>query len=146
MRIYSAIGGGQPPPVSVDCSDYDGIDSSTTDGHLAPALKAQPLPNEPHVQPREILSPSAGGELFLHSIFETIQDEILPFDVTEEPSLACDEAVAPFIVAAERVRLPQVEDELVLQGGDTLYKSLISSQVMSLAITHASFHQYTELC
>ncbi|TVU19177.1 hypothetical protein EJB05_35314, partial [Eragrostis curvula] len=110
------------------------------------------LPYEPQVQPRDIVSPSRGGELFLHSIFETMQEEFLPFDVTfdsvevaEGSSLACDEAVEPFVAATNRIRLPQVEDELVLQGGDTLYKSLLSSQVNSLAITHASLCQYREL-
>ncbi|TVU13390.1 hypothetical protein EJB05_40443, partial [Eragrostis curvula] len=105
------------------------------------------LPLEPHVQPREILNSSAGGQLFLHSVFEAMLEEFLPFDVTfdsveaaEGSSLSCDEvpantfvmsaqAVEPFVVAANRIRLPQVEDELMLQGGDTLYKSLLSSQV-----------------
>ncbi|TVU25707.1 hypothetical protein EJB05_28212, partial [Eragrostis curvula] len=118
---------------------------------------------KPHVQPRDILSPSAGGERFLHSIFETMLEEFLPFDMTfdsaeaaEGSSLACDkvpantfvmsaQTVEPFIAAADRIRLPQVEDELMLQGGDTLYKSLLSSQVKSLAITHASLRQYREL-
>ncbi|TVU50502.1 hypothetical protein EJB05_01875, partial [Eragrostis curvula] len=121
------------------------------------------LPPEPHVQPRNILSPSAGGELFLHSIFETMQEEFLSFDMTFDSaeaaggsSLACDEvsantfvksaqAVEPFVAVANRIRLPQVEDELMLQGGDTLYKSLLSSQVKSLTLTHASLRQYREL-
>ncbi|TVU06700.1 hypothetical protein EJB05_49925, partial [Eragrostis curvula] len=121
------------------------------------------LPPEAHVQPREILDPSVGGELFLHSVFETMQEEFLPFDMTfdsvevgEGSSLACDEvpantfvmsaqATEPFVAAANKIRLPQVEDELILQGGDTLYKSLLSLQVKSLAITHASLRQYREL-
>ncbi|TVU50478.1 hypothetical protein EJB05_01850, partial [Eragrostis curvula] len=121
------------------------------------------LPRDPHVQPHNILSPSAGGELFLHSVFETMQEEFLPFDMTfdsveaaEGSLLACDEvlantfimsaqAVEPFVAAANRIRLPQVEDELMLQGGDTLYKSLLSSQVKSLVITHAFLRQYREL-
>ncbi|TVT97960.1 hypothetical protein EJB05_56760, partial [Eragrostis curvula] len=114
-------------------------------GSLSDCSRLQ-LPSELHIQPRGILSPSAGGELFLYS---ATQEEFLPFDVTfdssevsEGPLLACDE---PFVVAANRIRLPQVEDELVLQGRDTLYKSLISLQVKSLAITHASLHQYKEL-
>ncbi|TVU06755.1 hypothetical protein EJB05_47544, partial [Eragrostis curvula] len=95
------------------------------------------------MSPRDIVSPSRGGELFLHSIFETMQEEFLPFDVafdsakvTEGSSLACDEvpantfvmsaqAVKPFVAAANRIRLPQVEDELVLQGGGTLYNLLL---------------------
>ncbi|TVU04378.1 hypothetical protein EJB05_50059, partial [Eragrostis curvula] len=131
-------------------------------GPLSDRSRVQLLP-EPHVQPRNILTPSAGGELFLHSIFETMQEEFLPFDVTfdsvevaEGSSLACDEvpantfvmntqAVELSVAAAKRIRLPQVEDELMLQGGDTLYKSLLSSQVKSLAITHASLRQCREL-
>ncbi|TVU10445.1 hypothetical protein EJB05_43974, partial [Eragrostis curvula] len=122
------------------------------------------LPREPQILARDIVSPSRGGELFLHSIFETMQEEFLPFDVAfddsveaaEGSSLACDEvpantfvmsaqAVEPFVAAANKIRLPQVEDELVLQGGDTPYKSLPSSQVNSLAITHASLRLYREL-
>ncbi|TVU18289.1 hypothetical protein EJB05_34378, partial [Eragrostis curvula] len=121
------------------------------------------LPLEPYVQPRGILSPSACGELFLHSVFEAMQEEFLPFDVTfdsveaaEVSSLACDEvpantfvmsakAAEPFVAAANRIRLPQVEEELMSQGGDALYKSLLSSQVKTLAITHASLCQYREL-
>ncbi|TVU42203.1 hypothetical protein EJB05_08596, partial [Eragrostis curvula] len=98
------------------------------------------LPLEPHVQPRGILSPSAGGDLFLHSVFEAMQEEFLPFDVNfdsveavEGSSLACDEvpantfvmsalAAEPFVAAANRIRLPQ-----------------------TLAITHASLRQYREL-
>ncbi|TVU06332.1 hypothetical protein EJB05_49541, partial [Eragrostis curvula] len=93
----------------------------------------------------------------------TMLEEFLPFDMTfdsaeaaEGSSLACDkvpantfvmsaQAVEPFIATADRIRLPQVEDELMLQDGDTLYKSLLSSQVKSLAITHASLRQYREL-
>ncbi|TVU30744.1 hypothetical protein EJB05_22381, partial [Eragrostis curvula] len=121
------------------------------------------LPHEPQILARDVVSPSRGGELFLHSIFETMQEEFLPFDVAfdsvevaEGSSLACDEvpantfvmsaqAVEPFVTAANRIRLSQVEEELMLQGGDTLYKSLLSSQVKSLAITHASLRQYREL-
>ncbi|TVU43311.1 hypothetical protein EJB05_09769, partial [Eragrostis curvula] len=121
------------------------------------------LPPEPHVQPRGILNPSAGGELVLHSVFEAMLEEFLPFDVTfdsveaaEGSSLACDDvpantsvmsaqAAEPFVAAANRIRLPQVEEELMSQGGDALYKSLLSSQVKSLAITHASLRQYLEL-
>ncbi|TVU25633.1 hypothetical protein EJB05_28137, partial [Eragrostis curvula] len=121
------------------------------------------LPYKPQIKNRDIVSPSRGGELFLHTIFETMQEEFLPFDVTfdsvevaEGSSLACDEvpantfvmsaqAVEPFVTAANRIWLPQVEDELMLQDGDTLYKSLLSSQVKSLAITHASLRQYKEL-
>ncbi|TVU24164.1 hypothetical protein EJB05_26565 [Eragrostis curvula] len=121
------------------------------------------LPSEPGVGLREPLSPSAGGDLFLHSVFEAMLGEFLPFDMTFDSveaaggSLAlCDEvpsntfvmsdrAAAPFVVAAERVRFPQVENELVLQGGDTLYKSLLSSQMKSLAITQASLRQFNEL-
>ncbi|TVU06761.1 hypothetical protein EJB05_47550, partial [Eragrostis curvula] len=121
------------------------------------------LPLEPHVQPCVILSPSAGGDLFLHSVFEAMQEEFLPFDVNfdsvkaaEGSSLACDEvpantfvmsalAAEPFVAAANRIRLPQVEEELMSQGGDALYKSLLSSQVKTLAITLASLHQYREL-
>ncbi|TVU13761.1 hypothetical protein EJB05_37187 [Eragrostis curvula] len=121
------------------------------------------LPSEPGVGLREPLIPSAGGDLFLHSVFEAMLGEFLPFDMTFDSveatggSLAlCDEvpsntfvmsarAAAPFVAAAERVRFPQVENELVLQGGDTLYKSLLSSQMKSLAITQASFCQFNEL-
>ncbi|TVU10798.1 hypothetical protein EJB05_44347, partial [Eragrostis curvula] len=121
------------------------------------------LPLEPHVQPRGILNPSAGGELVLHSVFEAMLEEFLPFDVTfdsveavERSSLACDDvpantfvmsaqAIEPFVAAANRIRLPQVEEELMSQGGDAMYKSLLSSQVKSLAITHASLRQYREL-
>ncbi|TVU45806.1 hypothetical protein EJB05_05309, partial [Eragrostis curvula] len=121
------------------------------------------LPPEPHVQPRDILGPSAGGELFLHSVFEAMQDEFLPFDITfdsveaaQGSSLVCDDvpantfvmsaqAAEPFVAAADRIRLPRVEEELMSQGGDALYKSLLSSQVKSLAITHASLRQYREL-
>ncbi|TVU01512.1 hypothetical protein EJB05_53032, partial [Eragrostis curvula] len=121
------------------------------------------LPLEPHVQPRSILSPLAGGELFVHSVFEAMQEEFLPFDMNfdsveaaEGSSLACDEvpantfvmsalATEPFVAAANRIRLPQVEEELMSQGGDALYKSLLSSQVKTLAITHASLRQYWEL-
>ncbi|TVU34566.1 hypothetical protein EJB05_16402, partial [Eragrostis curvula] len=94
------------------------------------------LPPKPQILVREVVSPSKGGELFLHSIFETMQEEFLPFDVAfdsvevaEGSLLACDE----------------VEEELMLQGGDTLYKSLLSSQVKSLAITYASLRQYKVL-
>ncbi|TVU41115.1 hypothetical protein EJB05_14609, partial [Eragrostis curvula] len=121
------------------------------------------LPPEPHIQPRGILAPSAGGELVLHSIFEAMIEEFLPFDVTfdsvetaEGSSLACDDvpantfvmsaqAAEPFVAVADRIRLPRVEEELMSQGGDALYKSLLSSQVKSLAITHASLRQYREL-
>ncbi|TVU31519.1 hypothetical protein EJB05_23206, partial [Eragrostis curvula] len=121
------------------------------------------LPPEPHVQPRSILGSSAGGELVLHSVFEVMLEEFLPFDITfdsveaaEGSSLACDDvpantfvmsaqAAEPFVAAADRIRLPQVEEELMSQGGDALYKSLLSSQVKSLAITHASLCQYREL-
>ncbi|TVU50508.1 hypothetical protein EJB05_01881, partial [Eragrostis curvula] len=86
------------------------------------------LPLEPHVQPR----------------------------AAEGSSLACDEipanafvmsalAAEPFVAAANRIRLPQVEEVLMSQGGDALYKSLLSSQVKTLAITHASLCQYREL-
>ncbi|TVU13412.1 hypothetical protein EJB05_40468, partial [Eragrostis curvula] len=106
-------------------------------GPLSDRSGVQLLP-EPHVQPRDIRNPSTGGELFLHSVFEAMQEEFLPFDVTfdsveaaEGSSLACDEvpantfimsaqAVEPFVATANRIRLPQVEDELMLQGGDTL--------------------------
>ncbi|TVU50552.1 hypothetical protein EJB05_01928, partial [Eragrostis curvula] len=105
------------------------------------------LPPVPQILVRDVVSPSRGGKLFLHSIFETMQEEFLPFDVAfdsaevaERSSLTCDEvpantfvmsaqAVDPFVTAANRIRLPQVEEELMLQGGDTLYKSLLSSQV-----------------
>ncbi|TVU03668.1 hypothetical protein EJB05_50857, partial [Eragrostis curvula] len=92
------------------------------------------LPLEPHVQPRGILSPSAGGDLFLHSVFEAMHEEFLPFDVNFDS-----------VEAAEGIRLPQVEEELMSQGGDALYKSLLSSQVKTLAITHVSLRQYREL-
>ncbi|TVU10799.1 hypothetical protein EJB05_44348, partial [Eragrostis curvula] len=99
------------------------------------------LPHEPQIVTRDIVSPSRGGELFLHS------EKFLPFNVTFDSveaaagsSLACDEvpantfvmsaqAAEPSVTAAEMIRLPRVEDELMLQGGDTLYKSLLSSQV-----------------
>ncbi|TVU50396.1 hypothetical protein EJB05_01766, partial [Eragrostis curvula] len=95
------------------------------------------LPHEPQIQTRDIVSPSR-------------------VEVAEGSSLACDEvpantfvmsaqAIEPFVAAANRIQLPQVEDELMLQGGDTLYKSLLSSHVKSLAITHASLRQYREL-
>ncbi|TVU03662.1 hypothetical protein EJB05_50850, partial [Eragrostis curvula] len=121
------------------------------------------LPPEPQILTRDVVSPLRGGELFLHSIFETMKEEFLPFDVAcdsvevaEGSSFACDEvpahtfvmsaqAVEPFVTVANRIRLPQVEEELMLQGGDTLYKSLLSSQVKSLTITHASLRQYKEL-
>ncbi|TVU07354.1 hypothetical protein EJB05_47405, partial [Eragrostis curvula] len=121
------------------------------------------LPHEPQILARDVVSPSRGGELFLHSIFETMQEEFLPFDVAfdlvkvaEGSSLACDkvpantfimsaQAVEPFVTAANRIRLPQVEEELMLQCGGTLYKSLLSSQVKSLTIIHASLRQYREL-
>ncbi|TVU13920.1 hypothetical protein EJB05_37359, partial [Eragrostis curvula] len=122
------------------------------------------LPSELGVGLCEPLSPSAGGDLFLHSVFEAMLGEFLPFDMTFDSveaargSLAlCDEvpsntfvmsarAAAPFVAAAaERVHFPQVENELVLQGGDTLYKSLLSSQMKSLAITQASLRQFDEL-
>ncbi|TVU39951.1 hypothetical protein EJB05_13395, partial [Eragrostis curvula] len=121
------------------------------------------LPHEPQILARDVASPSRGGELFLHSIFETMQEEFLPFNVAFDPvevaegsSLACDEvpantfvmsaqAVEPFVTTANRIRLPQVEEELMLHGGDTLYKPLLSLQVKSLAITHASLRQYREL-
>ncbi|TVT98142.1 hypothetical protein EJB05_56574, partial [Eragrostis curvula] len=109
------------------------------------------LHREPQILARDVVSPSRGVE------------------AAEGSSLACDEvpantfvmsaqAVEPFVAAANRIRLPQVEDELVLHGGDTLYKSLLSSQFklccltlfisflcQSLAITHASHRQYREL-
>ncbi|TVU26687.1 hypothetical protein EJB05_29243 [Eragrostis curvula] len=121
------------------------------------------LPSEPDVVLREPLSPSAGGDLFLHSVFEAMLGEFLPFDMTFDSVEAtggsltlCDDvpsntfvmsarAVAPFVAATERLRFPQVENELVLQGGDTLYKSLLSSQMKSLAITQASLRQFNEL-
>ncbi|TVU35487.1 hypothetical protein EJB05_17378 [Eragrostis curvula] len=121
------------------------------------------LPSEPGVVLREPLSPSAGGDLFLHSVFEAMLGEFLPFDMTFDSVEAtggsltlCDDvpsntfvmsarAAAPFVAAAERLRFPQVENELVLQGGDTLYKSLLSSQMKSLAITQASLRQFNEL-
>ncbi|TVT97779.1 hypothetical protein EJB05_56963, partial [Eragrostis curvula] len=64
---------------------------------------------EPHVQPRGILSPSAGGDLFLHSVFEAMQEEFLPFDVNfdsveaaEGSSFACDEVLAnTFVMSAQ---------------------------------------------
>ncbi|TVU51156.1 hypothetical protein EJB05_02564, partial [Eragrostis curvula] len=91
---------------------------------------------KPHVQPCGILNPSAGVK------------------ADEGSSLACDEvpantfvmsaqAAEPFVAAANRIWLPQVEEELMSQGGDALYKSLLSSQ--TLAITHASLRQYREL-
>ncbi|TVU50376.1 hypothetical protein EJB05_01746, partial [Eragrostis curvula] len=79
------------------------------------------LPPEPHVQPHDILNPLAGGELFLHSVFEAMQEEFLPFGVTfnsveaaERSLLACDEvpantfvmsaqAAEPFVAAANRI-------------------------------------------
>ncbi|TVU01516.1 hypothetical protein EJB05_53014, partial [Eragrostis curvula] len=85
------------------------------------------------------------------------EPQILARDVVAEgSSLACDEvpantfvmsaqAVEPFVTTANRIRLPQVEEELMLHGGDTLYKPLLSLQVKSLAITHASLRQYREL-
>ncbi|TVU39633.1 hypothetical protein EJB05_13060, partial [Eragrostis curvula] len=121
------------------------------------------LPSEPDAVLREPLSPSAGGDLFLHSIFEAMLGEFLPFDMTFDSVEAtggsltlCDDvpsntfvmsarAAAPFVAAAEKLRFPQVENELVLQGGDTLYKSLLSSQMKSLAITQASLRQFNEL-
>ncbi|TVU25710.1 hypothetical protein EJB05_28215, partial [Eragrostis curvula] len=121
------------------------------------------LPPKPHIQPRGILAPSAGGELVLHSVFEAMIEEFLPFDVTfdsvetaEGSSLTCDDvpantfvmsaqAAEPFVAVADRIRLPRVEEELMSQGGDALYKSLLPSQVKSLAITHASLRQYREL-
>ncbi|TVU10956.1 hypothetical protein EJB05_44513, partial [Eragrostis curvula] len=105
------------------------------------------LLSEPHIQPRGILAPSAGGELVLHSVFEAMIEEFLPFDVTfdsvetaEGSSLASDDvpantfvmsaqAAKPFIAVADRIRLPRVEEELMSEGGDALYKSLLSSQV-----------------
>ncbi|TVU06783.1 hypothetical protein EJB05_46816, partial [Eragrostis curvula] len=131
-------------------------------GPLTDRFQVQ-LPSEPGVGLREPLSPSAGGALFLHSVFEAMLGEFLPFDMTFDSveaaggSLAlCDEvpsntfvmsakAAAPFVAAAERVRFPQVENELELQGGDALYKSLLSSQMKSLAITQASLRQFNEL-
>ncbi|TVU25521.1 hypothetical protein EJB05_28020 [Eragrostis curvula] len=121
------------------------------------------LPSETDVVLREPLSPSAGGDLFLHSVFEAMLGEFLPFDMTFDSVKAtggsltlCDDvpsntfvmsarAAAPFVAAAERLRFPQVENELVLQVGDTLYKSLLSSQMKSLAITQASLRQFNEL-
>ncbi|TVU42418.1 hypothetical protein EJB05_08822 [Eragrostis curvula] len=121
------------------------------------------LPSEPDVVLREPLSPSAGGDLFLHSVFEAMLGEFLPFDMTFDSVEAtggsltlCDDvpsntfvmsvrAATPFVAAAEKLRFPQVENELVLQGGDTLYKSLLSSQMKSLAITQASLRQFNEL-
>ncbi|TVU06902.1 hypothetical protein EJB05_46938 [Eragrostis curvula] len=96
------------------------------------------LPREPQILARDVVSPSRGVE------------------AAQGSSLACDEvpantfvmtaqAVEPFVATANRIRLPQVKDELVLHGGDTLYKSLLFSQVKSLAITHASLRQYREL-
>ncbi|TVU50459.1 hypothetical protein EJB05_01831, partial [Eragrostis curvula] len=107
--------------------------------------------------------PFAGGELVLHSVFEAMIEEFLPFDVTFDSvetakgsSLARDDvptntfvmsaqAAEPFVAVADRIRLPRVEEELMSQGGDALYKSLLSSQVKLLAITHASLRQYREL-
>ncbi|TVU10917.1 hypothetical protein EJB05_44472, partial [Eragrostis curvula] len=121
------------------------------------------LPSEPDDVLREPLSPSAGGDLFLHSAFEAMLGEFLPFDMTFDSVEAtggsltlCDDvpsntfvmsarAAAPFVAAAEKLRFPQVVNELVLHGGDTLYKSLLSSQMKSLAITQASLRQFNEL-
>ncbi|TVU04031.1 hypothetical protein EJB05_50414, partial [Eragrostis curvula] len=107
------------------------------------------LPSEPGVGLREPLSPSAGGDLFLHSVFEAMLGEFLPFDMTFDSveaargSLAlCDEvpsntfvmsarAAAPFVAAAERVCFP---------------KWRMNSYVrVSLAITQASLRQFNEL-
>ncbi|TVT97757.1 hypothetical protein EJB05_56978, partial [Eragrostis curvula] len=66
-------------------------------------------------------------------------------DVPSNTFVMSARAAAPFVAAAERLRFPQVENELVLQGGDTLYKSLLSSQMKSLAITQASLRQFNEL-
>ncbi|TVU30965.1 hypothetical protein EJB05_22624, partial [Eragrostis curvula] len=85
------------------------------------------LPYEPQVQPRNILSPSAGGELFLHSIFETMQEEFLPFDVTFDSvevakgsSLACDESLAITHASLRQYR----ELSWVKADRDTLRKDL----------------------
>ncbi|TVU11380.1 hypothetical protein EJB05_44965, partial [Eragrostis curvula] len=69
------------------------------------------LPPEPQILTRDVVSPSRGVE------------------VAEESSLACDEVPAnTFVMSAQAIE-PFVEEELMLQGGDTLYKSLLSSQV-----------------
>ncbi|TVU04272.1 hypothetical protein EJB05_50157, partial [Eragrostis curvula] len=79
------------------------------------------LPPEPQILVRDVVSPSRGGELFLYSIFEMMQEEFLPFDVAEGSSLTCDEvpantfvmsaqAVEPFVTAANTIRLPQYKE------------------------------------
>ncbi|TVU50107.1 hypothetical protein EJB05_01464, partial [Eragrostis curvula] len=138
-------------------------DKICVDGPDVPLVAPVQLPSEPDVVLREPLSPSAGGDLFLHSVFEAMLGEFLPFDMTFDSVEAtgdsltlCDDVpsntfvmsarvAAPFVAAAERLRFPQVENELVLQGGDTLYKFLLSSQMKSLAITQASLRQFNEL-
>ncbi|TVU10990.1 hypothetical protein EJB05_44548, partial [Eragrostis curvula] len=87
------------------------------------------LPSDPHIQPRGILAPSAGGELVLHSVFEAMIEEFLPFDVTfdsvetaEGSSLACDDVPA-----------------------NTFVMSAQAAEPFSLAVTHASLRQYREL-
>ncbi|TVU50460.1 hypothetical protein EJB05_01832, partial [Eragrostis curvula] len=97
--------------------------------HAEADRSAFQLPPEPHIQPRGILAPSAGGELVLHSVFEAMIEEFLPFDVTfdsvetaEGSSLACDDVSA-----------------------NTFVMSAQAAEPFSLAITHASLRQYREL-
>ncbi|TVU45052.1 hypothetical protein EJB05_04522, partial [Eragrostis curvula] len=102
---------------------------------------------------RGILGLPEEGELIIHSAYELMAGEFFPFEfdpknpvtfesteVPSPPSISCDEvsahtfvmsaqAAQPFVAATEQVRLPQVEEELVKQGGDALYKSLISALV-----------------
>ncbi|TVU02267.1 hypothetical protein EJB05_52239 [Eragrostis curvula] len=178
IQDKTCVKGPDIPPVAP--VHDEGVAEASAQGHLSSLSMAElrqiadnlrpltdrsqvQLPSEPGVGLREPLSPSAGGDLFLHSVFEAMLGEFLPFDMTFDSveaargSLAlCDEvssntfvisarAAAPFVAAAERVRFPQVENELVLQGGDALYKSLLSSQMKSLDITQASLRQFNEL-
>ncbi|TVU50643.1 hypothetical protein EJB05_02022, partial [Eragrostis curvula] len=107
------------------------------------------LSSEQHIQPRGILSPLAGGELVLHSIFETMQEEFLPFDVTfdsaevtEGPLLACDEVPANAFVMSAQAAAPFL---LLLTGFVFLKWRMSWCCRLSVAITHASLCQYREL-
>ncbi|TVU42172.1 hypothetical protein EJB05_08564, partial [Eragrostis curvula] len=113
------------------------------------------LPDEPHVHPRDILSPSASGELFVQSVFETIQEEFLDFDVnfdsaeiTDGPLLACDE-VPPntFVMTALLSLLLLLPKGFIFLVWRTIFCCLTVFFFLfqSLAITHASLRQYREL-
>ncbi|TVU11087.1 hypothetical protein EJB05_44650, partial [Eragrostis curvula] len=116
--------------------DKDGSDAATS-GCLSPNSMSDLRLMATHLGPFLIVQ----GFSFHMSLIFSLGVHLAPqgAEVALTPSLTCDEVpsntfvmtaqtVEPVVAAAERIRLPRVEDEL------------------SLAITHASLHQYRELC